>query len=316
MSDLCRCEEDPDDAVPLRPLVSIIIPTYNRATFLTATLRSVLAQTQTGYEIIVVDDGSTDETSRVVERYAGRVRHLYQPRCGLIAAVRNHGLRQATGTYIAFLDSDDLWLPAWLETQLAALIQQPAWGMVYCDGWFFDDTSGQDLSRTHAAVPGESGWIGPALLQRCFIQTPGVLVRRAVLEDVGFFCEDPKLCVGEDWELWLRIAAHYQIGFIATPLFRARLHAGNTRRDPWQNHEPGLAVIEHACAAAPQVYTPVKQRAVLSHYYRTINLLRTSGQQEEARDLFTRAMHIDPALLREVFHTAKSSQGSRQATLS
>ena len=289
------------------PPVSVIIPTYNRAHYLSAAIDSVLGQMVSDIEVIVVDDGSTDQTRAVLEQYGNRVRPLYQEHCGLIAAVRNHGLREAHGQYVAFLDSDDLWLPTLLETQVAALEQHPEWGMVYCEGWFFDDASGQDLCRTHFATRAESGWIGPALLQQCFIHTSGVMVRCSVLEDVGLYCEDVELYVGEDWELWLRIAARYEVGYIGEPLFRARRHTANTTsRDPMKSHDPSLAVIEHACASAPEVYEPVKQRAVLSHYYRTIELLRTGGRDEEARSLFTEAVRADPEHLVTTLSTLKA----------
>ena len=293
------------------PRVSVIIPTYNRAHYLGAAIDSVLGQTSTDTEVIVVDDGSTDQTRAVLEQYGSRVRPLYQEHCGLIAAVRNRGLREARGEYVAFLDSDDLWLPTLLETQVAALEQRPEWGMVYCDGWILDDATGQDLCRTHAATRAESGWIGPALFEQNFIQTSAVVVRRAVLEDVGVFREDVELWAVEDWELWLRTAARYQVGYCGEPLFRLRLHPANTsRRNPGKNHQHSLAVIEHACASAPEVYGPVKQRAMVHLYCRTIEMLRADRRDEEARSLFTEAIKIDPALVLAILRTLKASQGT------
>lgn len=292
------------------PLVSVIIPTYNRAEYLAGAIQSALDQTLQDLEIIVVDDGSTDDTPVMLERYRHRIRAIYQDHCGLIAAVRNRGIREATGAYIAFLDSDDLWLPDTLEREVTHAEQYPEFGMVYSDGWFFDDATGQDRCRTHAYTPAESGWIGPALLQQIFIQTPGVLLRRAVLEETGLFAEEPALNMAEDWELWLRIAARYQIGFVNQPLFRVRLHAGsNSRLDPWQFHRLNLAVIERACAHAPDVYVPVKQRAVLSQHYRTIELLVANGRAEEARALFTRTIHVDPTVLVSIFRDLKGIKG-------
>ena len=296
------------------PRVSVIIPTYNRAHYLGAAIDSVLGQTSTDIEVIVVDDGSTDQTRAVLEQYGSRVRPLYQEHCGVIGAVRNHGLRAARGQYVAFLDSDDLWLPTLLETQVAALEQHPEWGMVYCDGTFLDDATGQDRGSTHVLAPTESGWIGPALLQWCFVQTPGVVLHAAVLEDVGLFSEAPQLNLVEDWELWLRIAARYQIGYIDQALYRVRRHTTNvSHADPGTMYRIYLTMIEHVCAHAPEVYEPYKRRAVFNTYYQAIKLLIEQGRREEARDLFTHVLHAEPMEAQRIFRDVLSIKG-RQVT--
>jgi glycosyltransferase involved in cell wall biosynthesis len=296
------------------PWVSVIIPTYNRAAYLAGAVQSVLDQTFQDLEIIVVDDGSTDETPAVMASFRRAVRYLRQDHSGLIGALRNRGIQEATGTFIAFLDSDDLWLPDKLERQVAYAERHREFGMVYSDGWFFDDRTGRDQCRMHDHVSAASGWIGPLLLQQCFIQTPGVLLRRAILEETGLFAEDSDMNVAEDWELWLRIAARHQIGYVDQPLFRVRLHAGShSRMDPWTSHQLNLALIERACAHAPDVYVPNKQEAVVRQYYRTIELLVADDSVEEARTLFTRAMHADPAVLVRIFRDLKRIKGGSSA---
>jgi glycosyltransferase involved in cell wall biosynthesis len=120
--------------------VSVIIPTYNRAELISQAIDSVLAQTVPAHEIIVADDGSTDDTAAVVAAYGDRVRYLALPHRGQPAATRNAGIRAATGVLLAFLDSDDLFLPDKLARQIAALAQTPAAGVVYSNGLYFRTT--------------------------------------------------------------------------------------------------------------------------------------------------------------------------------
>jgi glycosyltransferase involved in cell wall biosynthesis len=113
------------------PRVSVIIPTYNRAEYLGAAIESVLEQTCNDLEIIVVDDGSTDGTRSLAQRYHRSIRYIYLDHCGLSGVTRNRGIAAACGAYIAFLDSDDLWLPNKIERQLAYCAQHPHMGMIF-----------------------------------------------------------------------------------------------------------------------------------------------------------------------------------------
>ena len=208
-----------------RPRVSVIIPTYNRAQFIEAAIVSVLEQTFSDYEIIIVDDGSTDNTRQVVEPYLDRAQYVYQENGGAGMA-RNHGLRLARGEYIAFLDSDDLFMPHKLERQIAYLEANPAVGLVYAghefiheDGRYF---STQRVRTADAAYP--------RLMADCRIALPSVLVRRSVLDAVGGF--DETMRIGQDVDLWLRIARHFPVGVIEEPVTRIRRHASNSPRTP------------------------------------------------------------------------------------
>jgi hypothetical protein len=133
------------------------------------------------------------------------------------------------------------------------------------------------------------------------------LIKRSVLEDVGLFNEAPAFRLGEDRELWLRIATRYQIGLVAEPLVRVRLHHGNISRqeDPLRMHKRGLALIDHVCALAPDVYAAAKPRAIFAQYHRTIGILVAQGRMQEARSLFVRAMQNEPTLSTQVFREAK-----------
>jgi len=193
------------------PKVSVIIPTYNRAQVVGEAVDSVLAQTYRDHEVIVVDDGSTDGTGEVmhnyVARFAERVSYLRQRNVGAPAA-RNAGLRAATGEYVAFLDSDDVYLPRRLEVGAGALEDDPHCGASYVDAQTVDAQGTVLLhSRVRRFGGPASGWILPALLRGDPIQTNAITIRRSVLDEVGLFEE--KLWSGQDTDLWWRIAKRY-----------------------------------------------------------------------------------------------------------
>jgi glycosyltransferase involved in cell wall biosynthesis len=175
------------------PLVSVVIPIHNRAHLIGETIQSVLAQTMTDHEIIVEDDGSTDGTADVLGRFSGRIHYIQEPHTGLLGRVRNVGIRAAQGDYIAFLDSDDLLVEDSLALRLDFLRHHPATPMVYTDAYVFDHTTGATLQRWHDVLHPLSGWAGPGLLFQNCIAISAVLVRRAAIDTVGLFAEDPAI---------------------------------------------------------------------------------------------------------------------------
>jgi glycosyltransferase involved in cell wall biosynthesis len=195
------------------PLVSVVIPAYNAATFLAETLDSVLAQTYESLEIIVVDDGSTDTTSQLLDSYGNRITVLRQANAGQ-AAARNNGARSAKGEFLAFLDSDDLWDPDKITRQIALISRFPEALAVYCDHRTID-AQGKHLSSSGAlSHPRPSGDILRALLLGPCIITPGlVLLRRNAFDMVGGF--DGTMRGHEDYTLWLHLAT--QGPFIYSP---------------------------------------------------------------------------------------------------
>jgi len=203
---------------------SVIIPTYNRADVLPPAIDSILAQTHTDFEIIIVDDGSTDNTRDVLEPYLAKpnIQYIYQENQKQ-AAARNNGVLRSRGEYVGFLDSDDLWYPEKLDLQVKALDEHPEVGMVFSNQMMFTDDSDEGRVRYPRGVL-KSGDIFKDLLQRkfyCSLQT--VLVRRSVFDDVGLTDESLKNSL-EDWELTLRIARKYKVLAIDKPLVRRRVH--------------------------------------------------------------------------------------------
>ena len=205
-----------------RPLVSVIIPTHNYAEYLPEALQSVLDQDYPLVQVIVVDDGSTDDTAAAVAPFVERgVEYVFQENQGPGPA-RNEGIRRARGELIAFLDADDSWLPDKIARQVAFLEAHPELGLVGCAG--FDCDSDLQPTGLRVAPNIESEMVFERLLVRNFVQPSGVLVRKQCLDTVGEF---KNMRFGEDWDLWLRIARLFPIGFVQEPLFRRREHPAN-----------------------------------------------------------------------------------------
>lgn len=203
--------------------VSVIIPCYNAAPHLAAAIESVLAQTHAAHEIIVVDDGSTDDTAAIARRYVGRGVTLLTEAHGGVAAARNHGILAATGDLIAFLDADDQWLPHKLAVQIP-LFADSSVGLVYSDMRFTGARSGRYQDTLRGGY--HDGYVTRELLAENFIPTSTVVVRRALFSGGNFFREDPaRLAIGEDYELWLRLSLHAALMHVAEPLVEYRVHA-------------------------------------------------------------------------------------------
>ena len=212
------------------PRVSAIIPTHNRMGFVLEAVASVLAQTYGDYELIVVDDGSEDGTGEALQPYGGRLRYAYQANQG-VSVARNHGLALARGEFVAFLDSDDLWLPEKLGVQVAFMDKQPEARICYTDEIWIRRGVRVNPRKRHAKYSGE---IYPQCLPLCIISPSSALMRRGLFEEVGTF--DPALPVCEDYDLWLRVAARFPVFFIPQQLIVKRGgHRGQLSQRGWGN---------------------------------------------------------------------------------
>jgi hypothetical protein len=278
------------------PLVSVVIPAYNASRWIGEALESVLAQDFTDYEIIVVDDGSTDDTARVVETYRERVRCIRKPNGG-VSSARNVGIRAGGGAYVAFLDADDLWTSDKLRLQLEVLTRnEVAW--VYSDAWAFDGESGVVLHRLGKVVRQYDGDILEALFVKNCIPSPTPVIRRSVFEHIGCFDEAAKLSIGEDLCMWLKIAAEYPIALVPVPLAYYRVHATSTTgmRYPGVLLQGHLAVLEDAVARAPARLGPLRERAIANCYLHAGRASLGKGYLAEARRLLLHAMQYYPAI--------------------
>ena len=211
----------------MNPLISIIIPTYNHARFVVFAVESALAQTYADREVIVVDDGSTDNTREVLSSYTDRIRYIHQENRGLSAA-RNAGIRAAQGAFIAILDADDVWLPGKLDAQMRVFRQYPETGAVSCIGEVVDDRSrgqraegrGRDLSSATGALS-RICKVGELLCGNQFSGGSYGVVRRECFDKVGLF--DEELRSSEDWDMWLRIGCRWPLRIVTQVLASVRV---------------------------------------------------------------------------------------------
>jgi glycosyltransferase involved in cell wall biosynthesis len=220
--------------------ISVIIPAWNRAREVCHAIDSALAQTLTPLEVIVVDDGSTDETPEVLAGYGDRIRVVRQSNQG-VAAARNAGIAAARGDLLAFLDSDDVWLPRKLELQAARIDADPELGLVHC---------GVDFEGTGINLDGMEGAVATEMLrlERSVIVAhgSGVMVPRRVAEETGGF--DARMRVSEDWDFCYRVATRYRIAFVAEALVLHARHASGLQNDIAKMEHGMLLALEKAFA--------------------------------------------------------------------
>jgi|APSaa5957512622_1039677.scaffolds.fasta_scaffold04427_4 glycosyltransferase involved in cell wall biosynthesis len=203
-------------------MVSVIIPTFDSAEYIPAAIESVLFQTYSNIEIIVINDGSTDNTKDILRPYLNKIVYLEQKNTGP-AAARNLGIDKAHGDFIGFLDADDVWMPSKLEKQLRSLQQDPKAGLVYSKFVDFHHRSRKELG----VYPREmhSGILFDLLLTTPLLLLSSVIIRTRVLKELGGF--DEGLTTAEDTHLYLRIARNYRIIGVPEILVRRRIHDRN-----------------------------------------------------------------------------------------
>ena len=213
------------------PRISVVIPTYNRQDLVVEAIESVLAQTFTDFEIIVVDDGSTDDTAVNIQPYLDRITYSRQENQG-VAAARNAGIRLAQGEFVCFLDSDDLWIPTKLQAQIRFADAHPEYGLISSELQGFDADGKTKGPNKSAMYKIRNGLVVEDLLFGNWIQTSTVMLRRKCLDEVGWFDEDIGQ-FGEDWLLWMKVTSRFPIYFLPEPLVSYRFHPGRlTRHQP------------------------------------------------------------------------------------
>lgn len=275
------------------PCCSIIIPAYNAITYLPKTVESVLKQTFTDFEILIINDGSSDN---IVEWASG----IKDPRLKLISkenqgvsAARNTGIAEAKGEYIAFLDADDLWEPTKLEKQLQCFKNNLLLGLVHTEMVLIDE-KGKSLVRKFTSNIEGDALIH--LLEHNTVVTSSVIVRSSCLETVGNF--DKNLRYFEDWELWVRIALRYPFALIKEPLIFYRQHPNNTTKN-WQMLEQNLGSIEQVFQSVPEELSYLKNRTyayakiylawktLQSGYYKQAANFRNQAIKDYSKVLFS-----------------------------
>jgi glycosyltransferase involved in cell wall biosynthesis len=281
------------------PTMSVIVPTYNAERTIRETITSVLQQTFSDFELIVINDGSTDRTLELLNTVKDpRVKTFSYPNGGVPVA-RNHGLSHATGEFITFLDADDLWTPDKLELQLATLQQHPEAGVVYSWAYYMDE-EGESF---HAENPiFFEGNVYAELLVRDFIVSgSNCLIRRQAIESVGEF--DPSIPGADDWDYWIRLALHWP--FVVVPKLQIfyRQSSGSVSSKVEAMEKNNLRVIEKGFQAAPPEIQSLKNQSLANTYRYSAHLYLTrvgSGDaaKQAAKKLWM-AIRLYPPILRE-----------------
>lgn len=203
------------------PKVSVIIPTYNREQFIVETINSVLNQTYKDFEIIVVDDGSTDNTKSKLEQFKSKIK-LIEQKNSERAIARNNGVKNSTGQYVAFLDSDDIWIKNKLEKQVEILNSKPEVILTYGQCLRINE-DGRKIKTAKRQLRGFSGNVYERLLMRNFVVSPTPMIKREFFEKTSGF--QTKYIPYEDWEFWIRFSLLGKFHFIDKPLAYYRIHS-------------------------------------------------------------------------------------------
>ena len=234
------------------PLVTVVIPTYNRVALVQQAIASVIAQTYWNWELIIVDDGSDDGTPEaIIAINDPRIKMLRKPHIGNIALLRNIGVDEGSGEWLAFLDSDDIWIPRKLEIQLFFLLQEEKrWGY---GGFELMNDDMQTIPNKAGQYRPISGWIIKEVLSTEASVTIGTLMlERTLFEEAGGFNQDAKLIYREDYELILRLALKSEALAVPELLVRIREHEGRATNEFEDGHDRTAAVYKHFVRSRPQ----------------------------------------------------------------
>jgi len=271
-----------------RPLVTAVIPTYNNADLVTDAVDSVLAQTWEAIELIVVDDGSTDDTPRRLAGYGSQIRVIRQENLGPPAA-RNAGIRAGRGEFVAFLDSDDVWWPRKIELSVEPMLDDPNIGVVYTDFQILELATGR---RYQVPSYRRGGWMARELFCECRgVSTSSLVVRRACFDKVGLFDED--LFRAQDWDMIVRLAEQFRYHFVPDVLLERRLHEASLSVRHADKYAPyNVMVIEKAAVRRPDLYSRLKRDALARAHYRFGMGHYQSFRMREARREFLMSLGL------------------------
>jgi len=277
--------------------VSVIIPTYNRGSLLEEALESALCQTYKSYEIIVADDGSTDDTLPRLERFGDRIQILTLAHSGRPAVARNAAIASARGEYLAFLDSDDRWAPTKLQSQISVLERDSALVMCYTDAEFFDE-KGRVLGKQSENLRLRKGRVFKHLLLVNFVPFSSVVARKSAVLEVGGF--EQWLTRSEDWNLWLKLSTRGEIGLIPASLCQIRYHSSTLTADKMALFSDAIRMLDDIERRFPREFAASGMFARRSRAKMLSMLGRNylfSGDTGQAKRLFWNALSNFPLRL-------------------
>jgi len=273
------------------PLVSVITATYDMAQYVVEAVDSILGQTYPHIEAVVIDDGSKDNTQKVLAQYANnpRVKIIHQENAGQTAA-KNRGLAECTGSYVGFCDSDNAWLPDKIATQLPVLTNDKALGVVYGDVQFIDD-KGADIPTPQ--VKRHSGKITGRLLVDNFVPFNTCLVPRDILTEFGGF--DESLSMAIDYDLWLRISTRYEFRYVPQVLARYRIWGGQMSHRTGERLDNAMRMMEKFLQEHGDSVTTAEARRAWAYTFTTRgHWLAKEGRRSEAMFDYQAAIQNNP----------------------
>ncbi len=276
------------------PRISVVIPAYNSRAFIPDAIDSVLGQTYRDFEIIIVDDGSTDAIGELIEaRYPDarclRIEH------GGPSRARNTGIRNARGEFIAFLDADDIWLPTKLEKQIEYFDGHPDVAMVFTENHYFDDSGTIDYSFKLDKRILMKGNVPANIFLYSGVATPTVIVRKNVFDEVGYF--DEELSIAEDDNLWIRISSKYEVGLIDEILVKIRRNHASLTTDILgviRGVEKNIELLKTKYRCLDQRMQPIIAKKIsilhnnMGYYY------FRNGELKAARSEYRKSLQHDP----------------------
>lgn len=279
------------------PLVSVVIPAYNAAGTIHATLTSVLRQSLADLEVIVIDDGSTDTTLQVLAGFQDTRLRVLSFENGGLAASRNRGILHARARFVSFLDADDIWMPDKLQSQLEALERNPDAAVAYSWTDYIDEAGRFLYQGSHSSF---SGQVYAHLLEHNFVESgSNVLVRRGVFEQVGNF--DARFPGAEDWDFLLRVASRYPFAVVRKPQVLYRVVSGSMSSNIARQESALLGVIQRNFTGAPAQIQTLRRRTLSNIYsYLALRAIDSSTDRRRSRvalQCLGRAIASDSSLL-------------------
>jgi glycosyltransferase involved in cell wall biosynthesis len=280
--------------------VTVITANYNGSRFLARAIESVLNQSHRQIEYIIVDDGSSDNSKKIIEHYAAqdrRVKQILLPNNSGVARARNIGIENSTGEFITFLDADDIWAPTKVERQLAVFRQHPRAGLVVTGAELIDenDRSSPGKKNRKRTQQGQVS-LYDYLAGKCLLSI-NAMTRRECLDKSGLF--NPDYVIGEDYELWMRITRNYDYYYVDEPLHRYRIHCNNATRDKLANRESKVKILQDMLANNPELPEQLGRRfkRIMQRKYNSLGkAYYFAGRLADAQVCFDKALAINGSI--------------------
>lgn len=278
--------------------VSVIIPVFNGEKYIAMALESVFSQTYQNYEVIVIDDGSTDRTEEVIASFSGKLKLIRQPNSGP-ACARNKGVENSIGELVAFLDHDDVWLPDKLHLQVKCLEQNKLVSLVYSDFGTFNDQGiiEESASQTRGLFM-PSGYIFPYLFFDPICWTSTVLVKRSCLDEIGAFDEDENIHMAEDYDLWLRLSKKFEFHYINKVTAMYRQSPNSLSRNVGVGVKAEIHMLQKVMKTFPEIRKEIGTEKIKKRlsvpYFELAYHQSLAGEKTEARKNFLQSIYLWP----------------------